>query len=293
MAFDVVQNPNYFSQKDFFKNHKKAFDNLIHPFSAIERDGGYKKFFTDEFLGKRAVPNIGLHLFGGGYDSRYITEYFKEQGYRYPTSMMLLLIYAGHLGNEAYELSNPIITSHDNVADVYFYDLLGILMFQNDTIAEFFHQKLGLRRWEYWPQVNINTGEIGNAGVNYIFRPNFIDSPYKLFFFGGMQVLLGLSYNYHADEIMTLAAGMAFTDPIKNEGHHTIAMFYEKDERLVASLLYQGTEEYKFRVNLYPDSFPQLKKKEHQLGMMLGLKNDMTWAIGINYNLAIGISTFL
>ncbi len=287
-VFDVGQNPNWFSPNQLSQNHKKVLDHMLNPVKYIERDGGFKTFFQDEFLGKRSLPNWGLHFFGGGYDSFFIREYFKERGFKYPQLYMLLLVYLGHLGNEAYEISSPNVKSHDNLADLYFFDIAGILLFQYPKIFEFFHQTIGLRRWSYQPLYDPTSGTVRNAGLNYIFRPRPFDFFIRPFFFAGMQVMGGLSFDFSEERTFSISSGKAFTNPLKDEGYQCFALFYEKNDFLLASFIFNGTENYKYRLNIYPRFF-SFHEKNHRLGVFLAQTRREKFSLGINYNFPFGL----
>ena len=80
-AFDVIQNPVWFNQDNYPKKHREVFSRIKNPDKSIRRDGGYGKFFKDEFLSSRVIPNIGLHTLGASYDSFWLTEYFTYYNY--------------------------------------------------------------------------------------------------------------------------------------------------------------------------------------------------------------------
>ena len=254
-AFDVVQNPYYFTQGNYQEKYRVLFKRIIDPDESIKKDGGWKKFFNDEFASYRVAPNIGLHTIGSGYDSREMYEYYATHEFKMPMFLTVITLYAGHLGNEALELSNKNVSSHDNLADLFFFDVAAIALFRNDDVVYFFKDDLGMRRWSFQPFIDMKEGKINNAGLNYIFRPNVFKAKTRPFLFIGMQNLGGLSYEYSSNRYITLSSGIAFTDPLKQKGYLATAIFYDSDELLSASLIVNGSENYKARVNLYPNLF--------------------------------------
>ena len=288
-AFDVVQNPYYFTQGNYQEKYRVLFKRVIDPNKSVKKDGGWKKFFNNEFLSYRVAPNIGLHTIGSGYDSREMYEYYSSQEYKMPMLFTVVTLYAGHLGNEALELSNENVNSHDNIADLFFFDVAAIALFRNDDVVYFFKDDLGMRRWSFQPFMDIKEGKINNAGLNYIFRPDIFKAKTKPFFFIGMQNLGGLSYEYSSNKFITLSSGIAFTDPLKQKGYLATALFYDSDELLSASLIVNGSENYKARVNLYPNLF----SGSYQLGLMSGIKRDKEVMLGINYILPLGLGVIL
>lgn len=101
-SFDTIQNPYYFNQKNYFANHGLVYKRIRNPGKSIEQNGGWKKFFEDEFLSSRAMPNYSLHLIGGGYDYRKLVEWFNKNNYPYPYALAFLTSYAAEFANIKY-----------------------------------------------------------------------------------------------------------------------------------------------------------------------------------------------
>lgn len=286
-AFDVIQNPYYFSQSDFFEKHKTLFKRIRNPDRSIKRDGGYRKLFNDEVLTSRVVPNLGLHMIGGAYDNLYFYQYFKDNNYPFPLAFTATLSYLGHFGNEALELTNSNITSHDNIADLFVYDVLSFYLAFNPRVMNFLVNDLQMQAWHLQPMYLPKEGDVSNAGLNYIFRPDVFRSNLKPFIFMGMQNLIGISYKIGDKEFITGAVGMALTDPLEQKGKFATGLFYDKNNFLSSSLYINGTEDYRVRLNLYPELFRFNKLK---LGLLFGQKRSRDLISGINMNLPIGLA---
>lgn len=286
-AFDVTQNPYYFSQSDLIEKHKTLFKRIGSPNHSIKRDGGYTKLFEDEFFTSRVVPNIGLHLIGGAYDKLFLYQYFEEKDYPLPMLFTVGLSYMGHFGNEALELTNSNISSHDNIADLFIFDVAAFFLAFNPRAMNFLIKDLQMRSWQLQPMYLVGESDITNAGLNYIFRPNLFDSSLRPFLFIGMQNLLGLSYEFKKGHFFTTSVGMALTDPLEQKGKFVTALFYDKEDFLTSSLYINGTEDYRVRLNLFPELFNFERLK---LGLLLGQKKNREEVIGLNLNLPIGLA---
>ena len=286
-AFDVIQNPYYFSQSDFIEKHEILFERISSPHESIKNDGGYKKFFNDEFLTSRVVPNIGLHMIGGAYDKLYLYQYFEARKYPCPLIFTIGVSYLGHFGNEALELTNPNITSHDNIADLYVFDVLAFYLAFSPRAMSFLVNDLQMKAWHLQPMLLFEKSDITNAGLNYIFRPNIFDSKLRPFVFMGMQNLIGVSYEFGNRQSLTTAFGMALTDPLEQKGKFVTALFYDKNDFVASSLYINGTEDYRIRLNIYPELFNFNKIK---LGLLLGQKRSHEEVVGININLPLGLA---
>ena len=286
-AFDVIQNPYYFSQSDFRQKHWKMFKRISSPDHSIKKDGGYKKLFEDEFLTSRVIPNIGLHMIGGAYDKLYFYQYFSENNYPAPMAFTFALSYLGHFGNEALELTNENISSHDHIADLFFFDAMSFYLAFNPTIMNFLVRDMQMQAWHLQPMFNFEKSDVTNSGLNYIFRPNLFENQYRPLIFIGMLNLLGLSYELSNKQFISAAVGMALTDPLEQKGKFVTAFFYDKEDSLNASLYLNGTEEYRVRLNLFPELF---RFDSVRLGLMLGQKRDDSEVIGVNMNLPLGLA---
>ena len=195
-AFDTIQNPNYFTQENFFKNHNLVFNRVKDPFKGIKEGGGLKRFLIDEFFSARALPNFGLHLIGSGFDYRKLAEWFNHHNYKSPYLLSFLVIYLAEFGNEAIESSNTEdIGPHDHIADLLIFDIFGKLLFMNDNVVKYFKNNLGMVSWPFQPFYSLDDNFIYNAGSNFILRPIIKNKKtVRPFIFLGMQVLIGLSY---------------------------------------------------------------------------------------------------
>ena len=205
-AFDTIQNPNYFDQEDYFKNHEKILERTFNLSRGIREGGGFENLLKNEIIGLRAMPNYFLHLLGSGYDFRLLAEWFQENNYQYPYAWAVTLSYIAHLGNEALESSNEKdINAHDHIADLLLFDLISKLIYMNDEYVKFFKQDLGMISWPYQPFIN-SDGLVENAGSNFILRPQIHHFSVKPFIHLGMQLLIGASFPYY-NYTMSIAAG--------------------------------------------------------------------------------------
>lgn len=290
-AFDVNQNPYYFNQKHYWSNHQVVWQRIKNPDKSIRKDGGYKKMFKDEFFSSRVVPNLFLHTLGGGYDFLKLKEWYDYHGFPMPTLFAITTSYAAHMGNEALEASDPNLISHDHIVDLFFFDAVGKFLFSNKSAAQFFYQELGMRNWTFVPMYDPHHSKVWNTGTNYIFRPKKLArdhiSPFAL---AGMQALFGVSLSLDMKRYLTLSMGPAMTDPLKGKSKLAIGIFYDNDGDLMASFLINSTEEFRYRLNLYPSFF---NYDRLSIGTVLGIDRGDQFALGVNINMPIGLGQTL
>lgn len=263
-AFDSAQVPLAFKQAAYFKKFKTVFNRTINPVRSIERDGGFSKFFRDEWATTRAIPNYMMHVVGGGYDFRMIAEWYQYHRFPIPYFFSFLTCYAAHFSNEALETSNRALTSHDHIADLYFFDVVGKLMFINDSVARFFHRELQMRTWMGQPMFDVRRARIYNAATNYAMRPFIFRKDIRFFFLFGYHYLGGFGFRVNNTDFLTISAGVCVIKGFDPDRQKTASqsvknfrtcggIFYDRNGSLLASIIINGTENYRVRLNIYPD----------------------------------------
>lgn len=293
-TFDVLQNPYWFNQKHFRKKSAELWKRIKTPDQNIKKDGGYSKFFKDEFLSSRVLPNIGLHFLGGAYDTLWLTEYYTANNYPYPRLWAFLTTYATHFGNEALETSGTEISSHDHIADLYFFDLAAFFFASYENGMNYLINDLGMTAWHFEPMFDLDGSDFFNTGLNYVFRPKmayFQEGKFKPLFFLGMQVMGGISYQVNQKNTFSFASGMNITDPLKQKGRLVSALFYETNNQLDASLFINGSEDFRWRLNLYDNLSKRIRyiPESWRLHFMLGQKRATAYMFGINLNMPFGL----
>lgn len=291
-TFDVIQNPNWFNQRKIGNKYEELWRRVRSPHTSIERDGGYKKLFIDEFVSARVLPNIGLHFLGGAYDTLWLTEYYKYHGYSMPRFWAFVTTFIAHFGNEALETTSGEISSHDHIADLYFFDLAAFFGANSPQLMNYLLSDMGMKAWHFNPMYDLSGDNFFNAGLNYIFRPKileFNEGELRPFFYIGMQNLVGMSYDYCADHTITGAAGMSLTDPLQQKGRFVTAIFHESAGELDASLFINGSEDFRWRLNLYENVFQQYFNRSWRMGIMFGQAKADSYAAGVSFNMPFGI----
>ena len=285
-AFDTIQNPNYFSQENYFTNHEKVLERVLNISKGIKDGGGIKNLLKNEIIGVRALPNYFLHLLGSGYDFRMLAEWFQVNNYSSPYAWAFVLAYVSHLGNEALESSNEKdINAHDHIADLLFFDLISKLIYMNDEYAHFITSTLSMTSWPYQPFIN-QDGLIENSGSNFILRPQINDYAVRPFIHLGMQLLVGISFPFY-QHTLSIATGPAFTDPLRDKSRLAMGIYLDQNNDLLGSLILNGTDRFRVRLNIYPGI---LKIREFTTGLMFANSSDDDWVAGFNFNYPLGIS---
>lgn len=288
-SFDVIQNPYWFDQKDYWKKHKEVWDEVKNPFKSIKNDGGWGEFFKEEFLSDRVLPNIFLHTFGSAYEVNKLMEYADYYDIKWAKFWTFATIYAMHFGNEANETRQEEVKSFDHIADLYFFDVAGLILGMNDTFMDFMVYDMGMTTWHFMPVYDIEHEDFFNVGLNYVFRPEMLQfSNIRPLLYLGMMNMGGLTFD-SGDLSHSIVAGLALTDPLERKGRFVYGYYLETMGRQSASLLLNGSEDFRVRLNLYPALFRYYGEMSQNLALMLGQTKNDDFAFGINYELPISI----
>jgi hypothetical protein len=153
---------------------------------------------------------------------------------------------------------------------------------------------MGMKAWHFNPFYDVDSEDFFNAGLNYVFRPTaltMMEGKLRPLYFLGMQTLAGASYSYNEKSDFTLAMGISLTNPLKQKGRFVTGLFHESNGELDASLFLNGSEDFRWRLNLYDNLWSQRKwlPESWSLAVVLGQSKGPSYAFGINLNLPFGI----
>ncbi len=244
--------------------------NLKDPFTQIQKFGwnrfiGQEVFPTSLSIEKaQYFPNYTLHLIGGGMDSRMMLEWYKFHGIPYPSLFTGLTVAAYHFVNEAVENDLYRGPNVDPIADIYLFDIGGVILFSSDDVAKFFSETLHMTSWSGQPAWNPTYNTLENQSQYYVikYRLPFAERT-SVFYHFGDNGMLGLSYLRDNHESITAGAGFATrelrTVDVTN-GARTVSVslgwiagiFYDRDNSLLASLMASNRINEKVRLNIYP-----------------------------------------
>lgn len=292
-AFDTAQVSRAFSQDDYWQNHGRLIDRIANPIDSIENDGGWDHLARQELLSGGVLPNLTLHLLGNSYDFRALAEWFDEYHVPSPYLWAFVTSYAGYLGNEAIEISSPEVDATDHIADLYFFNLLGNLLFISDTVTDVVHNNMQFRNWPGQPVFDVRQQKILNASNNYLMRPRVFGEKLRPFLYFGLHYFAGVSVLLPSTKSLSLGVGLATVDPFAESIFAKVrpsgGVYWDDHDRLLASMIFNGTDNSIVRLNLYPDVF---HFRTLGLGFFLGVADDggPTFGIAIEKLLAFGLS---
>ena len=263
-TFDTLQVPESFDEHDFHKRWMMVQDNLGHPRDAIRSRGTFGDFINRQVIPYRMtepdwIPNYSLHLMGGGMLYRKQAEWLEAQGAPLPRLTSAVLVMAQELAAETIEKAST--KRDDEVADVYLFRPLGMLLFSWDRFARFASDDLDLTGWAFQPiydptvpRVWGGRGRLVNVGQNFVVRPPvFGQKEHRPFAFFGMTNLFGMSHHLGQGHSLSWGLGAAMVhaqDPTLTR--FSGGVFWDRDNSLLASVIFNGTDNLKVRLNVYP-----------------------------------------
>ena len=273
-GYDVLQDhvaPRDIFSFDYRTNTGNVLRNVLHPFPAIRNDG-WSTFLREEIFPlsftpatARWTPNYSLHLIGGGMTYRALAEWFEDHHTPAPRVFAAATVMLSALVNESLENHGVVGYNTDCLADLYVFDVGGIVLFSFDWPARFFSQEVILADWSLQPTFTGPRGELHNVG-NY-FSAKWALPFYRrlsLFAWFGEATTGGLSFKLTDDLALSAAAGGAvvhLTNQATNTVQNTVnfvatgALFLDRRNSLLASLQVTNTSDYFIHLNVYPHAF--------------------------------------
>jgi hypothetical protein len=249
---------------------KNVWENISNPFPQINKFGwnrflGQEVFPTSIALTKAQYwPNYTLHLIGGGMTSRATLEWFHHYDIPYPSLWTGVTIAAYHFVNEAVENGAFVGPNVDPIADIWIFDVGGIVLFTSDQVCEFFSHTLHLTEWDGQPTYNPTFGTVENEGQNFVMKyPLPFLSHVSLFYYFGDNGMLGLSFERGNGHNITVSGGFVSKElrtVDSRNGTRTVTaelgwiagIFYDRDNSLLASLILSDKINEKVKINMYP-----------------------------------------
>jgi hypothetical protein len=244
---------------------------IFHPVESIQREGP-RRFWTTEvvptsFAPSKAqwLPNYQLHLLGGGMRNAELEEWYARNDCEQPvlaaaaTSML-----AGYM-NEVSEIArNPSSRTADPVADIWIFDIGGVVLFQSDAVKDFFSTTLRTANWPLQPTWMIGETQERNAGEYWVVK---WDVPrlegWRLFYHVGLGNIAGVSRDVGRGNDLTVAGGVYTHHVVQlGGGAQTVSLepkfgvFWDRENSLLASAFWNSQSVDRFLVNLYPGSLP-------------------------------------
>ncbi len=270
-SYDIIQMEN--RSREIFtlpygSGTTNVFHNLGSPFSMIS-EYGWGNFIRREVLPLSFTvesgqwwPNYELHLVGGGMTSVMMREWYEDHGFSSPMVWSIGTMAAYHLLNEIVENGAYSGNNVDPIADIYLFDIGGILLFSSEAVSRFFSEELNLTDWSLQPSIALNNGTLQNNGQYFSLKWKFpFSDSYSLFHYFGLRGLFGVSKRFESGESFSVGAGvravsLKLLDPefflLTTVLKWEVGFFYDRNNSLLASLFIGGSYDNPVTLNIYP-----------------------------------------
>ena len=127
----------------FASKAKQLYKKLKTPIEDI-RAYGVKNLINDEIFpinlkttNFNFVPNLTAHLLAGGYFYAYLSEYYDYHNVKYPKLLAFATVSIKNISNEIIETPLYNYPRVDHLTDLFFWDLMGILVFSSNHVKYF------------------------------------------------------------------------------------------------------------------------------------------------------------
>jgi hypothetical protein len=285
---------------------RNVLDNLAHPFARVSQEGRWK-FTREELLPlswtqgtMRWTPNYTLHLIGGGMTYTALREWYMDHEVPWPGLFSALTVMTSALVNESLENKGVQGRNTDCIADIYFFDLGGILFFSFAPINRFFSETVVVADWSQQPGLTWPGRALSNQGNNFAMKWSLpFYSPLRLFAHLGMSALVGLSYRQLSGISWSLGAGLRSTRLVNRsqaslENGVDLApaagLFVDRNESLLASLLVSNVQDYFINLNVYPNAFVHVGSG---VGLWSAVSKNGAFVVGVSVVRAMGLGAGL
>lgn len=306
-GFDILQTKNYERQLgdlQWSNSFKNVNHNLIHPISSIN-EVGWKPFLTNEIFplnwtsdGSQWIPNYFLHLLGSGMEYRMMTEWYRHYKVPVPKLFSVLTIFSAHYLNELVENNDKQGANIDPIADWYFFDVAGVLLFNSIPVSRFFSEKLHMAEWSLMPTLSFRDFSAQNAGQYFVYKWEIPrNRRWAIFMRWGMGMQTGATFKVKEENALTAAAGirsgeLLFVNKEKNLVTSSVtwtAFFaWDKNNTPLATLQICGNEDNTFVANVYPGVI-RLGKFSPGIWALAGIDGTGAFGICARYTLGLGV----
>jgi hypothetical protein len=191
-----------------------------------------------------------------------LTEWYQYHNYEYPKIFAAGTKILYHVINETVENDRYVGDNVDPIADIYLFDLGGVLLFSSDNVKKFFSETMNLADWSLQPSFSLPNLNLENNGQFFSFKWKFpFSDHWHLFYFFGTNGVGGLSYKWDDGHAFSFGVGMAAAKLIMLNDRTNkqtldlvwnIGFFYDVQNSLLTSLSVSKKTDYALNLNVYP-----------------------------------------
>jgi len=277
-----------------------VFDALLRPRAAIEYYPGARTWWRTEVLPLSLKPsdarwavNYTEHLLAGGLTYRMLGEWYAEHDVPWPRAFAAATTFAAGMMNEAAEFPTAERAASSSVADLYVFDIGGILLFNWNPLVRLFAGRLQAADWSNQATFTMPDGDLRNTGQYYILKVPLPAQRWRVFLRGGMGVQGGLTRRLDHDLSLSTALGLDTevrnVDPVTRDESIRLKLgggvYLDRRNSLLASLTVGPTVQ-RVTLNVYPGVLPGALR---DVGVWGAATRDGRAVFGLVHGRALGL----
>jgi len=317
--FDVFFNKGFnFAQAEnrsravFEANYsfRHVWNSVVHPFQSIDNTGGWGEWVKQQILPVQAwnwiksgfrwdevdnmtwYPNYMGHFVEGGITSRRLAEKWRAQGVPYASTLAGMTTMVTAMANEAYTHGEIEQGTGGTVADLYVFDLGGVLIFSLDPVARFFAEKLHAQVWPGQASITAPNFELANNANNLVFKfPMPFTDKTSFFWRTGIGSHLGVTAHLHDGYDVSVGVGADASrqnlDPVTGKETVDIRMsasaYLDRGGSVLAAIHWSEVDHRLFAINVYPGFM------HPDFGAWVNVDQNGAFQFGLSHRLALGL----
>jgi hypothetical protein len=285
---------------DYGSNAANVVENVADPFSSIS-ERGWGEFVSREILPLRYGPgdakwmsNYSLHLLGGGVTYVELEEWFAAHHVPAPAAASITVVMASAFMNELLENKDNRGANTDAIADLYLFDIGGIVLFSFDPVRRFFSTTVPVVDWSTPPALTYPDGDLHNHGNYFAAKWSLPFYPrLRLFSYFGAWMTVGFSQRLDGEHSLSTAAGVASgrptarTETAVDDSIQWVpgwAIFLDRNDSLLAQLKIANLPDYFLHANVFPGVLPRAR----WLGLWSAVGKEGHFVLGLSTSLGFG-----
>ncbi|MDZ7304233.1 MAG: hypothetical protein ONB44_19080 [candidate division KSB1 bacterium] len=209
------------------------------------------------------IPNYSHHLIGNGMQYVLLAEWYDYHRVKAPYLCSLVTTTIYQILNEAIENGAYKGTTVDPISDLLIFNPLGILLFSTNFAKKFFSETLSIHDWSLQPVLDPRNHFLENAGQQFVIKSKKVfANHYSVFFYWGIDGIVGISYNYKTMHNFSFGVGtvvnnlkekrLKWSRVLTPEVDGAIGLFYDRNNSLMSSIIITCPRLYNARINIYP-----------------------------------------
>ena len=287
-----------------------VWNSVAHPFRSIEESGGWGDWMEKEIIPVQAVtwirsgldwdaadnmtwyPNYLGHFVEGGITHRRLAEKLESQGVPGAYAVAGIVTMGASVINEAYTHPTLEQGTGGTVADLYVFDLGGVIAFSFDPVARFFAETLHADVWPSQAALSFPGPVLANNANNLVFKLPipFVDR-FSVFVRTAVGSHVGATLHLADDLDISFGVGADTErqniDPVTGEESVDLrlssSLYLDRGGSVLASLYLSEVDQRRLSLNLYPGVL------HSDFGAWLALAQDGTVQLGLTHRLAMGL----